>query len=55
MVDMVLSGAVSPEMLASNLRALGLVLGGARPADELSQLCVDPDAYWRRRSRLPWR
>ena len=52
--DVVLSGAVSPEMLASNLRALGLVLDGGRPAAELSQLCVDPYVYWRRRSRLPW-
>jgi aryl-alcohol dehydrogenase-like predicted oxidoreductase len=53
--DVVLSGAVSPLMLASNLRAVGLVLDGGRPADELAQLCVDPDAYWRQRSRLPWR
>jgi aryl-alcohol dehydrogenase-like predicted oxidoreductase len=53
--DVVLSGAVSPEMLTSNLRALGPVLDGARPADELSQLCMNPDAYWRLRSELPWR
>jgi aryl-alcohol dehydrogenase-like predicted oxidoreductase len=53
--DVVLSGAVNPEMLASNLRARELLVGGARPADELSKLCVDPDAYWQRRSRLPWR
>jgi aryl-alcohol dehydrogenase-like predicted oxidoreductase len=53
--DVVLSGAVSPDMLASNLRARELVLDGGRPADELSQLCLDPDAYWQRRSRLPWR
>jgi aryl-alcohol dehydrogenase-like predicted oxidoreductase len=53
--DVVLSGAVNPEMLASNLRARGLLVDGTRPADELSKLCVDPDAYWQRRSRLPWR
>ena len=53
--DVVLSGAVSPEMLASNLRALELVLDGGRPADDMSQLCLDPDVYWRRRSLLPWR
>jgi len=53
--DVVLSGAVSPEMLASNLRALELVHDGGRPAVDLSQLCLDPDAYWLRRSRLPWR
>ena len=52
--DVVLSGAVSPEMLASNLRALELVRDGGRPADELSQLCVEPDDYWLGRSRLPW-
>jgi aryl-alcohol dehydrogenase-like predicted oxidoreductase len=52
--DVVLSGAVSPEMLASNLRALVLALDGGRAAAELSQLCVDPDVYWRRRSRLRW-
>jgi hypothetical protein len=51
----VLSGAVSPAMLHSNLRARELVLEGVRPADELSQLCLDADAYWRRRSGLPWR
>ena len=53
--DVVLSGAVSPAMLHSNLRARELVLEGVRPADELSQLCLDADAYWQRRSGLPWR
>jgi len=53
--DVVLSGAVSPAMLHSNLRARELVLEGARPADELPQLCLDADAYWQRRSGLPWR
>jgi len=53
--DVVLSGAVSPAMLHSNLRARELVLEGVRPADELSQLCLDADTYWQRRSGLPWR
>jgi aryl-alcohol dehydrogenase-like predicted oxidoreductase len=52
--DVVLSGAVSPEMLSSNLRALELVRGGERPGEDLSQLAVDPDAYWLGRSQLPW-
>ena len=52
--DVVLSGAVSPEMLASNLRALEQVRDGARPADDLSPLRVEPDAYWQGRSQLPW-
>jgi aryl-alcohol dehydrogenase-like predicted oxidoreductase len=53
--DVVLSGAVSPQMLASNLRALELVPDGPRPADDLSQLALEPDAYWQQRSQLPWR
>jgi aryl-alcohol dehydrogenase-like predicted oxidoreductase len=53
--DVVLSGAVSAQMLASNLRALELTRDGARPAEDLSQLCLDPDDYWLRRSQLPWR
>lgn len=53
--DVVLSGAVSPQMLASNLRALERVHDGSRPADELPQLRLAPDAYWQRRSQLPRR
>jgi aryl-alcohol dehydrogenase-like predicted oxidoreductase len=53
--DVVLSGAVSPAMLHSNLRARELVLNGDRPADDLSQMCLDAHAYWQRRSGLPWR
>jgi aryl-alcohol dehydrogenase-like predicted oxidoreductase len=52
--DVVLSGAVGSEMLVSNLRALELAVDGERPAEELSQLRIDPDDYWRRRSGLPW-
>jgi aryl-alcohol dehydrogenase-like predicted oxidoreductase len=53
--EVVLSGAVSPQMLASNLQALEFARHGGRPAEDLSQLRLDPDAYWLRRSRLPWR
>jgi aryl-alcohol dehydrogenase-like predicted oxidoreductase len=53
--DVVLSGAVSPEMLASNLRALDLLHDGSCSADALSQLGVEAEDYWQRRSRLPWR
>jgi aryl-alcohol dehydrogenase-like predicted oxidoreductase len=52
--DVVLSGAVSPSMLHSNLRAGELVLNGDRPADELSQMSLDAHSYWQQRSRLPW-
>ena len=51
--DVVLSGAVSPAMLHSNLRARELLRDGVRPADDLAQLRIDPQAYWQRRSRLP--
>jgi aryl-alcohol dehydrogenase-like predicted oxidoreductase len=53
--DVVLSGAVSPQMLASNLQALELARDGGRPAEDLSQLRLDPEVYWLRRSGLPWR
>jgi aryl-alcohol dehydrogenase-like predicted oxidoreductase len=52
--DVVLSGAVSPEMLTSNLQALEVIPDGARAANELSRLSLDADTYWQRRSRLPW-
>lgn len=50
--DVVLSGAVSTEQLASNLRAQDL--DGAPLADELSALVESPDEYWATRARLPW-
>jgi aryl-alcohol dehydrogenase-like predicted oxidoreductase len=52
--DVVLSGAVDPAMLASNLRARELVLDGTSPAEELLQLRVDPHTYWNQRSQLKW-
>lgn len=53
--DVVLSGAVTPTMLHSNLRALELASASANPPEELLQLCLDADSYWQRRSELPWR
>jgi aryl-alcohol dehydrogenase-like predicted oxidoreductase len=47
--DVVLSGAATVETLRSNLRAAEL---GEVP--ELDELREDPDAYWQRRSSLPW-
>jgi aryl-alcohol dehydrogenase-like predicted oxidoreductase len=52
--DIVLSGAVSPEMLSSNLRGVELV-DDADPVGALSQVRLDPHEYWQRRSELPWR
>lgn len=51
--DLVLSGAVTPNHLASNLRALDLDLGARRVA-RLTALAEDPVAYWPTRSRLAW-
>jgi aryl-alcohol dehydrogenase-like predicted oxidoreductase len=53
--DVVLSGAVSAQMLASNLQAVAFARDGGHPAEDLPELCLDPDTYWLRRSRLPWR
>ncbi|MFL5861478.1 MAG: aldo/keto reductase [Solirubrobacteraceae bacterium] len=52
-VDVVLSGASTPEMLTSNLGALDV------NADEdvlarLAGLAEEPAAYWETRSQLPW-
>lgn len=49
----VLSGAVTPDQLASNLRALDLDLGAGRVA-RLIDLAEDPVVYWATRSRLAW-
>jgi len=52
-VDVVLSGAVTPAMLASNLTARDVVWD-----DELERrlagLAREPDRYWRERGELPW-
>ncbi len=48
-VDVVLSGAATVETLRSNLGAADLDGPG-----ELAALREDPEAYWERRSALPW-
>lgn len=52
---LVLSGAVTPSQLLSNLRAADVTLDMASAAaDELAALREEPPAYWRRRSERPW-
>jgi aryl-alcohol dehydrogenase-like predicted oxidoreductase len=50
----VLSGAVSPEQLASNLAALSVALS-ASDLESLGALAEPADRYWSERQRLPWR
>ncbi len=52
-VDVVLSGAATSEMLASNLAALD-VGAGEELLESLGDLAEDPDAYWEARSELRW-
>jgi aryl-alcohol dehydrogenase-like predicted oxidoreductase len=49
--DVVLSGAVTPAQLASNLTALAIV----DQVHRLAPVAVPPDEYWRRRGALAWR
>ncbi|GAA2272350.1 MULTISPECIES: aldo/keto reductase [Kitasatospora] len=51
--DLVLSGAATPEQLASNLTAAGLDLA---PGDlgGLAELAQPAEEYWRTRAALPW-
>jgi aryl-alcohol dehydrogenase-like predicted oxidoreductase len=51
--DVVLSGAVTPEQLVSNLAALDVVVDGWLEA-RLGRLAEPPERYWSKRSRLPW-
>ena len=51
--DVVLSGAVTPMQLRSNIGALALDLGGEHLA-QLGDLAEDPSTYWAARSRLAW-
>ena len=51
--DVVLSGAVTPEQLVSNLAALDVV-GVDRLQARLRHLAEPPERYWSERSRLPW-
>lgn len=52
-VDVVLSGAVSPAMLSSNLAAREIAWSGALET-RLAGLALDAATYWRERSELPW-
>ena len=52
-VDMVLSGAVTPTQLRSNLAATGLRLAPAE-VESLHPLASRPDLYWAARSALDW-
>ena len=49
-VDVVLSGAVTVEQLASNLRAVDL----AETAGDWPAIAESPDEYWARRRALAW-
>jgi aryl-alcohol dehydrogenase-like predicted oxidoreductase len=52
-VSVVLSGAVTADQLASNLRALSIELTDAE-RDTLGRLALPADAYWAQRSALAW-
>jgi aryl-alcohol dehydrogenase-like predicted oxidoreductase len=52
-VDVVLSGASTVPMLASNLSALDVTVDD-EAWDRLSGLAEDPEAYWEQRSELAW-
>ena len=49
--DVVLSGAVTPAELESNLGALGLAVDDA---ESLAGVAEDPTVYWSNRADLPW-
>jgi aryl-alcohol dehydrogenase-like predicted oxidoreductase len=51
--DVVLSGAVTPLQLESNIAALDLPLS-QEDREELESVTEDPAAYWDRRGALPW-
>jgi aryl-alcohol dehydrogenase-like predicted oxidoreductase len=51
--DVVLSGAVTPEQVRSNLQA-GQVPWDDEAAERLAGLSEAPDEYWTRRAALPW-
>lgn len=52
-VDIVLSGAATAGMLASNVAALDVTLDQAT-LQQLGGLAEDPNRYWERRSALSW-
>ena len=51
--DVVLSGAVTPAQLQSNIAATQLQLGPAE-LEELTTLAEPPTRYWQERATLPW-
>ena len=51
--DVVLSGAVTADQLASNLASLDVRVDPSHTA-ALEAMAEPPDQYWRTRSRLPW-
>jgi len=51
--DVVLSGAVTPAQLESNLAAVGVELD-AGELEELAALAEPPEAYWKTRAALSW-
>jgi aryl-alcohol dehydrogenase-like predicted oxidoreductase len=51
--DVVLSGAVTPAQLESNLAALQIEFA-AGELEELTTLAEPPDQYWQERATLPW-
>ena len=51
--DVVLSGAVTPAQLASNLAAPRVALG-EEELEELTTLAEPPERYWRERATLSW-
>jgi aryl-alcohol dehydrogenase-like predicted oxidoreductase len=51
--DVVLSGAVTPAQLASNLAALQVAFR-AEELEELTPLAEPPDQYWQERAALSW-
>ena len=51
--DVVLSGAVTPGQLESNLAALRVELA-PEELEELAALAEPPERYWRERAGLSW-
>jgi aryl-alcohol dehydrogenase-like predicted oxidoreductase len=52
-VDVVLSGAATADMVASNVAALDVAVD-PETLERLGGLAEDPDGYWERRSALSW-
>jgi aryl-alcohol dehydrogenase-like predicted oxidoreductase len=52
-VDVVLSGAIGADQLASNLDALSIQLSEAE-TEELRELTEPSETYWSRRQAQPW-